>query len=482
MLSGRNALQSINLTLQQLHQQIDESDGQIQQVSDSLLGLQQQQAKRYQELARIRLDHIISSETAAELEMAERRVMELLQLRKDALLQLSTQLDERRNEQKEKEQQREIQGDQVAEAAKALDDQEALTRRHLQQGPAYSAQLEKSETADRIAAHAEEKMQDAQNSREQKGKPYEADPLFSYLWDRSYGTKEYSASAVIRFFDKWVAGLCSYHAARPDYARLLEIPIRLQKHAAHQRRLAEKELQALRELEESAAGKDGIPALREAHEQAQNLLDEIDGDIRRLEDVLLELAQQKASYSSGDDARFRLAVDTLAASLKQEDVDTLYAYARLTTTAEDDLLVRELPGAEQRGKQLQQTLLEYQRNHEKYLSRLAGLEQVRRNFKRERFDDIQSGFGNGATLTMILNQFLQGLADSADLWSTIRREQQHRPRGRGFPAGNRRTGRSTGTWRFPFPGGGRGTGSGGSWGGGGSRGGGGGGFRTGGGF
>lgn len=481
MLSGRNALQSINLTLQQLHQQIDESDTQIRQFSDTLLGLQQQQAKKYQDLARIRLDHIISGEAVAGLQTAERRVMELLELRDDALSKLSSDIDRLRNEQKQMEQQREMQGDKVAQAAQMLDDQEALTRQHLQQDHNYKVQLERSEAADHIASHAEEKMRDAQHNREQKGRSYEADPLFSYLWGRGYGTKDYAAGSLIRFLDKWVAGLCNYHAARPNYARLLEIPLRLQEHATNQRGLANQELQLLKELEESAAEKDGIPALRQAHTQAQQHLDEIDEEIRRLEERFLELAQQKGSYSSGDDARFKQAVETLAESLQREDVDTLYRYARLTATAEDDLLVSELPAIEQRGRQLRQTLLDYKRNHEKYLARLAGLEKVRRDFKRERFDDIQSGFGNGSAVSMILNQFLQGLADSADLWNTIRREQQYRPRNSNFPVGNRRVGSGTGTWRFPFPGGGGGMGSGGSWGGGGSRGGGG-GFRTGGGF
>lgn len=479
MLSGRDALQNINLTLQQLHQQINESDGQIQQLSDTLLKLQQQQAKRYQDLARIRLDNIISGEVVAGMETADRRVGELLQLRAGALSDLSAQFDRKRNEQEQKERQREAQSDELAAAARALDDQEATTRRHLHEDHGYRSQLEQAETAERIASHAEEKMRDAQQNREQKGAPYETDPLFSYLWGRGYGTSKYSANALIRFFDKWVAGLCKYHEARPNYARLLEIPIRLQEHAVRQRTVADKELQALRVLEERAAEKEGMPALRQAYEQADNRLDEIDEEINRLEMRLMALMQQKASYSSGSDTHFRQAVDTLAASLKREDMDTLYRYARLTTTAEDDLLVSELPAAEQRSKQIRQTLLDYKGNHQKYLSRLAELEKVRRNFKSERFDDIQSGFGNGAILSMVLNQFLQGLADSAELWGTIRREQQSRPKSSRFPRGNRGSSRRTGTWRFPFPGGGSGGSSGGRRG----RGrGGGGGFRTGGGF
>lgn len=480
MLSGRDALQGINLTLQQLHQQVDESDRQIQRASDNLLNLQQQQTKRYQELARIRLDNIISGEVVAGLETADRHVRELLRLRSDALSQLSSQLDANRNQQQQKERQREQQGDLAANDANNLYNQETETRERLQLDQAYIGQLEHSETADRIALQAEEKMREAQQNREQKGKTYEADPLFSYLWGRGYGTSDYSANALIRFFDKWVAGLCNYFAARPDYARLLEIPVRLKEHADNQLMNADKELQALKVLEENAAVEDGIPALRQAHEQALAHLDEIDNEIKQLEDKIMSVLQQKANYASGDDVQFRQALDTIADSLKRENVDTLYRYARLTTTTEDDFLVSALPIAEQRRTQIQQTLSEYKLSHKKHLSRLAELEQVRRNFKTERFDDIHSGFDSKSVLTMALNQFLQGLAGSTNLWDTIRREQQYRPRNPDFPVGSRGAGGRTGTWRFPFPN----AGSGSPWGGGFGKGGrgGGGGFRTGGGF
>ncbi len=480
MLSGRNALQNINLTLQQLHQQVDESDRQIQQTSDNLLSLQQQQTQNYRQLAKIRLDNIISGEVVAGLETADLRVRELLQIRSEALSELSARLENARSDQQQLEQQRETQGDRVAAAATALDEQETTTRQHLQLDSTYSRQQQDAEEADRVASQAEEKMQEALNNREEKGKPYESDQMFSYLWSRGYGTTAYSANPLTRFLDKWVARLCKYHSARPNYARLLEIPARLREHAEHQRAAADKEFEALEKLEQNAAADDGIPALRQAHQDAEQKLDQIDDAINQHEEKIMQLMQQKANYATGDDARFIEAIDTLAASLKRENMDTLYRYARLTTTAEDDLLVSELPAAEQRLGQIQQSLQEYKRTHEKHLTRLAELEQLRRNFKSQRFDDIHSGFGNGATLTLMLNQFLQGLANSGDLWNAIRREHQYRPTTSNSPFGNRSIGRRTSTSRFPGGGGRSPWGGGGGLGGGGL--GGGGGFRTGGGF
>jgi len=482
MLSGRQALQNINLTLQQLHQQVDQSSRQIQLASESMLDLRQQQTERYRKLAKIRLDNIISGEVVAGLETADLRVRELLQIRSDALSDLSARLESTRNDQQQLEQRRENQSDHVAAAATVLDNKEETTRERLQHNQAFISQQQDAENADHIATQAEEKMQKALHNREEKGEPYESDPLFTYLWDRGYGTAVYSANPLTRFLDKWVARLCNYHDARPNFARLLEIPVRLKEHAGHQRASADKEFEALEELEQNAAADDGIPALRQAHQEAVQKLDQIDDAIKQHEEKIIQLMQQQADYATGDDVRFKEAVDTLADSLKRENMDTLYSYARLTATAEDDLLVNELPASEQRLGQIQQSLQEYKRSHEKHLTRLAEFEQVRRNFKSQRFDDIRSGFGDGATITLLLNQFLQGLANSGDVWETIRREQRYRPTSSNSPFGNINIGRRTGTWRFPFPGGG---GGGSPWGGGGLGGGGlggGGGFRTGGGF
>src|SRR5690606_10141740 len=55
---------------------------------------------------------------------------------------------------------------------------------------------EKRKAADELVHIAEEslrKTQQAEADREQKGRPYRDDPLFMYLWERSYGTRNYRA-------------------------------------------------------------------------------------------------------------------------------------------------------------------------------------------------------------------------------------------------------------------------------------------------
>ncbi|HEV2559996.1 MAG TPA: hypothetical protein VGU45_15355 [Microvirga sp.] len=84
---------------------------------------------------------------------------------------------------------------------------------------------------DATARAAHEKAAQAEADREEKRRPYEADPLFMYLWRRRYGTRDYAAGPFVRYFDRKVAHHIGYEAARVNYALLLALPDRLREHA-----------------------------------------------------------------------------------------------------------------------------------------------------------------------------------------------------------------------------------------------------------
>jgi hypothetical protein len=88
--------------------------------------------------------------------------------------------------------------------------------------------------ADQVA-RAEQKAAQAEADRQQKRQPYEADPLFMYLWRRGYGTGAYKASNLVRFFDRKVAHLIDFETARVNFTMLMELPERLREHAERMR-------------------------------------------------------------------------------------------------------------------------------------------------------------------------------------------------------------------------------------------------------
>jgi hypothetical protein len=57
-----------------------------------------------------------------------------------------------------------------------------------------------------------------------------------YLWRRRFGTREYRASGLVRYFDRKVAYHIGYEAARVNYGLLLELPERLREHVERLKR------------------------------------------------------------------------------------------------------------------------------------------------------------------------------------------------------------------------------------------------------
>ncbi len=476
MWTGRETLHSIEQGLNQVREQVQQVDERIQSTSRDLVALRQDEGARYRRLAQIRLDQMVSGEIAAGLDAADRRVSELLAEREAALQSLQQRIDAARKTQSDLEQRRAEQSDRVERAAEALDVSEGEVQKQLHGDPEYQRQLETARKADSVARHAEEKTHQAESDRAEKGKPYESDPLFIYLWKRGYGTTKYSGNRLTRFLDKWVANLCNYQDARPNYAMLLDIPVRLREHAARARAAADREFEALKSLEREAAEQGGVFKMRQALDEAEERMAAIDRNIHDREEEIRGFLKERATYAAGEDAFFRRCIEALAGAFQREKLSVLHGYARATATAADDVIVHELADLNERETDLEETLAEHKKMYERQLARLQELEDVRRRFKHERFDDIHSVFGNADLLAVVLSQFLRGMASSDDLWRTIRRAQRYR-RMRSNPRFGSGGFGDNGTWRIPFPKGrwgpiGRGGGGFGS----------GGGFRTGGGF
>jgi hypothetical protein len=163
----------------------------------------------FRDLAQRKLDGAARQQAIMELDAAERRVSELFAQRRQELERLAVQ---RR------------------EALEALRQAEAEALSGSQGSRIESVPARPDDLA-RMAEEAEKKAAQAEADRDEKRKPYEADPLFMYLWRRRFGTAEYRAGPLVRYLDRKVARLVGYDAARANYALLNEIPLRLRQHA-----------------------------------------------------------------------------------------------------------------------------------------------------------------------------------------------------------------------------------------------------------
>ncbi|MCB1800278.1 MAG: hypothetical protein KDI82_01185 [Gammaproteobacteria bacterium] len=490
MITGSQALGTIDQSLNEAREQVIRLQNQITEASEKQLALQREQAEDFRKLARIRLGELSDDSTLRRLDQTEQQVIQILERRKTALAELEARIADLAGQRETQEVLRREQATRIDAAVAIVDEAEAATQRRLDADADYRAQRERVEEAERKAMHAGEKAERSEQEQVSKGESYRADPLFMYLWERQYGLPAYQASGLTRWLDDKVARLIAYADARANFARLTEIPVRLREHAGHLESIAQSEFERLRERDEIARAEDGIPALEETVSAEQRRLDEIDAELKRLEERGLEMQQQRARFAAGDDDYMRSAVQHLAEEFSRDDITSLRYAALNTPYPEDDLVIADVQRREQEQGRLQASIEGLQAAVDQHQQRLAELESVRIEFKRNRFDRAGSVFANDAIIPMLLREFLGGMLDSRMLWKVLREQQRYAPRRSDPGFGSGGFGRGTvwkgglgdlgdiigGIGRGGFGGGGLGGGFGRRGGGGG------GGFRTGGGF
>lgn len=477
MSSGSEVLGMIERLLAETRGELDNVAAHSERTSAELARVRQAEIGVLAVLARLRLREIESGALADELDETGRQVRELLAQRADAQAQVQAEVEAARDALAALERERAAQHALVDQAEQAVDEAEAAAQRALENDEEYRARLAAADVSDRVADVAEEKAVAAQTDRVEKGKPYEADPLFAYLWSRGYGTAQYRAWGFSRLLDGWVARVARYEPLRRNYWMLSELPARFQGHAIEMRARADADVEAVRELEARAAAAAGVPEREAALRAAEEALAAIDKKIEESEAALAALVDERERYASGDDEYSQRCTELLSDTLRREKMKTLRARATATPSPEDDAAVDRLTVVRSELPRLEDEAARYKTLFEVNRDRVAKLEEIRRRFKEQRYDAVTSEFVNGALVATLLGQLVAGALGLPDVWDALRKQQRHRNLAADPRFGSGRFPRGPGPW---FPGGGWPRGGGGGWPKGGGFGGG--GFRTGGGF
>jgi hypothetical protein len=461
MITGRDTLQEINDHVLQAQSQIENADREMDKLTSRLGGLRLEEAEQFQKLARFRLGEINAGHMVARLDKAHQVVQAFLEHHKHALAELENRLEQVKQSQRKLEQQRESRINARDQAVEEFERQLEKSKEKLEQDEGYRIQKEKALRAAEVSHRADEKASQSEADLASKGKPYQEDEIFMYLWQRRYMTPDYRANRIIRSLDDWVARLIDYGETRADYHMLNELPVRLREHADQAAEEAERQKQALLTLEKQAAEKDGLGTLQTALEKAETQLQQINDEIEDYEKQYQALLGQKAGFAAGEDEHTQKAVEILAAELEREDTIELYRQAQATPRPEDDVIVMQLHKLQKEQQETNKRLSELKANRQQQRKALEELSKLRSEFRRSNYDAGHSSFPSNLGLGILLGEMLRGGRSSGSAWDRIGKAQK---------------------WDFPDFGGSRGGGFGG-FGGFGSGGGfGGGGFRTGGGF
>ncbi|MEM7610604.1 MAG: hypothetical protein AAF270_02925 [Pseudomonadota bacterium] len=480
MSSGRNTLAAIERALSESRGKFRSLDIELQSASASLARNRRREVAIYQQLARSRLAELSSNTVVEDADEADRKAAQLLAERETELDELTVRIEQSERALTDKEADRDDRAQTLADAESALDALLADVDAQLQDDNEYRALLDEAQRALDTAANAQLKTTEAQATREEKRKPFEADPLFSYLWSRQYGTREYRAGLLTRFMDGLVARHIRYEPARRNYHMLNEIPKRLATHTRRLERTAETTAERVSEYETRADDDAGAAALRQAVVDAEASMRAADANIDTEQARFTDLVTQREQFAIARDPKFLEAMKVLQAQFRAEPIPQLQREAAFTDSVADDALVDELADLRDQQQRLSQYLDDHRDMHSKRADRVNELAAIRRRYKERGYDAGNSIIDEMGKIDMMLGEFLQGLVSSERLWSSIRHAQRFRrsriaQRNRGPRMGGVRLGKMPRGIRVPRSGGFSGRGSGGSSGRGG-------GFRTKGGF
>jgi hypothetical protein len=415
-LNGRDALAELDGQILKLRGSLAAALADADGVESRRAGIQQEQAAAYDALAALRLDLMQAGGKAefGALEASARALTERHaafvaseQAKLEAAAAALAQLEAKRTE---------LAAEHDAAVA-AYEGKVAEVEAGLKSSAAYGELVNAAEEARAVTQRAQQKLELARTDRQEKGAPYEQDPLFSYLWKRKFRSPDYEAGGLIRMLDGWVARLCRYDQAFLNYQRLTELPDRIAEHAVYVAGLEDAAEAALVAAEEQAMADAGIGALKTAADALKAGIAACDAEIVAAEEAHRAQAQRHEAALKEEAGPAVEARRLLEAELRKASFPDLRVLAAETVELEDDRIVDQL--VRLRAEEMSLDLESGQRLIRPGLLRedLARMEALRRQFKEARFDSPYALMSRAA-----FEQMLGELArDRADVRDVLRR-------------------------------------------------------------
>ena len=435
MLSGIQVLGSIDEVFGQARQQTLEADLKVSELNERLLRLRREESEAYQGLARIRLAAGSKDALIARLTSIDDNVRAVLGTRSSATASIDAEMARIEAVTARLQGEREKAAALVGERQQALIACEAGVRQRLEATSDYQRQKAKAEAAEGVAAQARQKTEQAETDREAKGKPYENDPLFQYLWRRGFGTTAYAGGPPARRLDRWVAGIVGFDKARADYAMLQEIPERLARHAERLTAQAADEAAKLTAMQHAALDEAEPATLRAELAKAQATVDALDDAIEANGKVHVEAIGRRALIVRGDDPQARGVMRVIEDALRDQDLQALRADAEATRTREDDDAVRRLEQIEEEETQVAAALKEATRAQDALRKQMTEIGSVRRDYRRRGYNRGMFDAASGAFIGSMLAELLRGGLSSDRFWDQVGSRQLPEPGSDGWGGG-----------------------------------------------
>lgn len=421
MISARQALNDIERAILGVRRDEDRLVAMLADTKAEGDRLRAEQADAFRALARLRLDAIARDEVVGELDSVERRARAALDKRRDRLAELKASREGASSKLEDLEDKRAAAAKLRDAAIEAVETKTDAVEARLAAEDEWKRLTAAIEAAEAIASAAEEKRRQAEQDRAVKGKPYEDDRLFMYLWQRGYGTSVYRAGALTRYFDGKVARLAGYDAARVNYFMLTEIPTRLAEHAERLKAEVAAAVVARQAYERAALEADGIKPLEAAVADADRVLAKVETDIARVKSDVDSIDKETvAALDDNGDPAVRGVIEDLAGTLARADMVELVRRAEATPTPEDDRIVKQLRQVERDLIRVDAQAEELRRASIDVATKRQELEHSRDVFRRSGYDRPNGSFANGDTIGSLIGGIISGAITAAVLEGAFR--------------------------------------------------------------
>jgi len=422
MLTGRETLFSVEQAISGARTEEGQLEMALRSAMDEAARLRRTEAEAFRALARVRLDVTIREKVIGGLDDTEQKAVALIERHRAETAGLASKREEFQKKLDQAELDKHDCDQKLADALDAVDSKRHGTAERVKTEPNWLTAKAAVEGARKIATNADEKASNAEANLAVKGKPYENDQLFMYLWSKKHGQAEDRSGRFVRFFDRKVARLIGYNEARANYAMLREIPLRLREHAKNKQAEVEAALAEVVAIERTALVRDGIEPLEATVKEAQAAAKSAEESVAAITAQLQEIeAALQKELAEGDDAVYDRATDMLAQTLVHEDLRELYQSAVRTATKADDQAISSISKAREALQKAEGEIAQIRSEIRTMADRRIELEGTRDRARRAGYQDPRGTFGgNKEIIGSVIGGILQGALQGAALDRVLR--------------------------------------------------------------
>ena len=197
MISGRQAIATVEQAIGRARAEEGRLDAALRSASEEAVRLRTARMDTFRELARLKLDEGLMGE----INPTEARALSLFEKGRRDFESVSMLRARVQKDAEAAEAERHARAADYEAAVKELHELRSRVEADAVVTASWAAQRERIEQLRDVASKADAKAAQAQADRDRKRKPYDADPLFRYLWERRFGSANYSSGALTRFVD-----------------------------------------------------------------------------------------------------------------------------------------------------------------------------------------------------------------------------------------------------------------------------------------